>query len=104
MTYLRSDWSIEICQKLTNLNAEFDILPIMNCIKLVDVTDVIHFDSLLFCPIYNSVSTRKWKSIGTGNSTTIYIIFTYGIFSVYIIRCDFTTIAEPSDTTSPGNP
>ena len=57
--------------QLTNQNADFDILPIMNCSRLGNATDVTHFDLLLFRPIYYSVSTRKWKSIGIGNSTDI---------------------------------
>ena len=52
-------------------NAEFDILPIMNHSRLENATDVIHFNLLIFRPIYYSVSTRKWKSIGIGNSTCI---------------------------------
>ena len=39
--------------------------------RLGNTTDVIHFDLLLFCPIYYSVSTRKRKSIGFGYSTKI---------------------------------
>ena len=55
--------------QLTNQNPEFDILPIMNYSRLGNTTDVIHLDLLLFRPIYYSVSTRKQKSIGIGNST-----------------------------------
>ena len=66
--------------QLTNQNAEFDILllPIMNCSRLGNATNVIHFNLLLFRPIYYSVSTRKWKSIGIGNSTmyiSCFILF-----------------------------
>ena len=59
--------------QLTNENAEFVILPIMNCSRLGNATDVIHLDLLLFRPIYYSVSTRKQKSIGIGNSTTVLV-------------------------------
>ena len=47
------------------------VLPIINCSRLGNATDVTHFDLLLFRPIYYSVSTRKWKSIIIGNSTRI---------------------------------
>ena len=56
---------------MTNQKPEFVTLLIMNCSRLGNATDVIHFDLLLFCPTYYSVSTRKWKSIGIGNSTCI---------------------------------
>ena len=47
----------------------------MNCSRLGNATNVIHFNLLLFRPIYYSVSTRKWKSIGIGNSTIIEMDF-----------------------------
>ena len=73
--------SYDFTFQLTNQNVEFDILPIMNCSGLGNTNDVIHFDLLLFRPIYYSVSTRKWKSIGIGNSTELlktqmsYVVF-----------------------------
>ena len=39
--------------------------------RLGNAINVIHFDLLLFHLIYYSVSTRKRKSIGIGNSTLI---------------------------------
>ena len=42
----------------------------------------IHFDLLLFLPIYYSVSKLKWKSIGVGNST----LDSFAFFAANILK------------------